>query len=341
MGIMKILVTGGSGFLGSWLVKTALEKGWDVRASVRAIKQGDALRKALLLNEEENSRLSFVSADLLDPRAWKDACSGRDAIIHSASPFPECAPKTDDELLIPARQGTLNVMEGAAEAGVRRIVLTSSSTAVAYGRRPELRGGVFGPSDWTDPTVLSDTNAYYRSKTLAERAAWEYARTRDLKLTTICPGAILGPLILPSISASLNLVLKLMNRAAPALPKIGYDAVDVRSVADLHLLAAENEQVSGLRLMATSEYVRFSDIARVLRQAFPDRGFPKSMLPDWGVRLFSRFEPTLRPILIELGAERRLDSSKTRELLNWQPIPVEQSIRDCASSLIDFGLVKA
>jgi dihydroflavonol-4-reductase len=337
---MNILITGGSGFLGSYLVKTALEKGWDVRASVRSIKQSEALRKALKLNAEQSQRLSFATADLLDPRAWKEACLNRDVVIHSASPFPQLSPKSDDDVLIPARQGTLNVLEGARSAGVQRVVLTSSSSAIAYGRKGQDRSGLFDPSDWTDASVLKDTNAYYRSKTLAERAAWDFAKLHSMQLTTICPGAILGPLMSPSMSASINLVSKLMQNSVPALPKIGYESVDVRSVAELHILAAENESVVGKRLIGTSAYVRFSDIARILKPAFPNRKFPKSELPDWGVRMFSNFEPTLRPILIELGAERRLDSSESRDLLHWKPIAIEQSIRECAQSLIDFGLVK-
>ncbi|MBI1315699.1 NAD-dependent epimerase/dehydratase family protein [bacterium] len=335
---MNILITGIHGFLGSHTAKAALERGHTVRGSLRSLEREPLIRTALNLSEADNDRLELVRADLLDPLAWNDACRGMDGVIHTASPFPERNPPSELELIRTARQGSLNVLQAAHQSGVAKVVLTSSTGAVAYGRLGKGRSGVFGPDDWTDPEVKADTNAYYRSKTLAERAAWEWAEDSGLELTTICPGALLGPPLLPSLSASLNLVLKLMKNAGPALPNIGYDAVDVRSVAELHVVALERQEAAGRRWLATSDYVRFEDLAQILRLHFPNRRFPKSVLPDWGVRLFSHFEPTLKPILIELGAERRMDCAQTRTELGWAPRPLNKAITDCANALVVMGL---
>jgi len=335
---MNILITGIHGFLGSHTAKTALERGHRVRGSVRTLEHEPLIRKALNLSEANNDRLEIVRADLLDPLAWNDACRGMDGVIHTASPFPERNPPSELELVRTARQGSLNVLQAAHQARVARVVLTSSTGAVAYGRMGAQRSGVFGPGDWTDTEVKEDTNAYFRSKTRAERAAWEWADASGLELTTICPGALIGPPLLPSLSASLNLVLKLLNNAAPALPNIGYDAVDVRSVAELHVVALERKEAAGKRFLATSDYVRFQDLAQILQAHFPDRRFPTTVLPHFGVRLFSNFEPTLKPILIELGAERRMDCSETRSLLGWEPRSLPKAVTDCADALVSMGL---
>ncbi len=338
---IKVLITGISGFIGSHTAVKALRKGYHVIGTLRDLDRAETIARILSRQGADTGRLEFKEADLLDSQVWNELMKRTDYVLHIASPFPRVMPKRDEALIKPAKQGTLHVLRAAAAQGVKRVVLTSSSGAISYGKKRGERKGVFSEEDWTDIILITDTTPYYRSKTIAEKAAWEFIAGDDsgLELTVICPGAVLGPVLEEDFGTSANIVIKTMDGSAPAVPQIGYDLVDVRSVADLQIRAMEMEAAAGERFIASAGYLSFQEIAELLRERYPDRDIPKGTLPDLVVRLISQFEPTLKPLLVELDSERKLDNSKARRILEWQPLPAREAVLATADSVIDLKLV--
>lgn len=221
------------------------------------------------------------------------------------------------------------------------MVLTSSTGAIVYGKEREKRSGLYDERDWTDVTCKSDTTPYYRSKTIAEKAAWEFI-ARDgsgMELVTVCPGTMLGPVLESDFGTSANIVIKMMDGSSPAIPGIGFDVVDVRSVAELHIKAMEAPAAAGERFIGSAGFLTFRDVADILRQEYPDMRIPKRTMPDWFVRLFSLVEPALKPLLNDLSVERRVNHSKAERILGWKPIPPREAVTACAESLCRLNLV--
>lgn len=337
----RVLLTGISGFLGSHTAIRLLQEGYHVRGTLRDMERARDIEWLILESGAPAERLEFAQADLLDDSIWQGLMSGVDYVMHIASPFPRGVPEQEDDLIIPATEGTLNVLRAASAAGVKRVVMTSSSTAIAYGRPRDQRSGTYTEADWTDEGNYSDTTAYIRSKTIAERAAWDYVEKSagDLELVTICPGAILGPVLEEDFGTSANIVIKALDGSTPAFPKIGYEIVDVRSVADLHLKAMEVPDAAGQRYIASAGYLTFKEIGEVLRESCPDRKIPRGELPNFITRLIANFEETLRPLRVEIGAVRKLDNSKALDQLDWKPIRPEAAVRATAETVIELGLV--
>ncbi|MEM9837499.1 MAG: aldehyde reductase, partial [Bacteroidota bacterium] len=324
--------------LGAHLAVKALQQGYHVVGSMRNLSRQASITKAIG-RLAPIDYLTCVEAELLDSSSWDAAVAGVDYVLHVASPFPTTLPKDENDLIRPAKEGVLNVLRAASAAGVKRVVLTSSTGAAAYGVK---RQGTFTEADWTNVANKKDTSPYFRSKTIAEQAAWDFMEQDQsgMELSTVLPGAILGPLLENDPGTSAAIVMKLMDGSVPALPDIGFAMVDVRAVADLHLLAMTHPAAAGERFIGAGEFLKFKDVGAVLRKAYPGRKFPGFTLPHFAVRLFRFVDPTLGPILIDLGAERRVDNTKARKSLGWQPLPMEQAIRDCAQSMLDLGLVK-
>ncbi|MDX2134255.1 MAG: aldehyde reductase [Saprospiraceae bacterium] len=336
-----VLLTGVTGFLGAHTAIQLLNKGCKVIGTLRDMRRAESIKQVIAAHTTEANRLQLVEADLLDASVWYEITKGVDYVFHMASPFPRVLPKNDDELLLPARNGTLYVLKAAAANGVKRVVLTSSSGAITYGVEKSRRNSTFTENDWTDPNNTSDTSPYFRSKTLAERAAWDFMEKDNsgMELVTICPGAILGPVLEQDFGTTANIVIKTLDGSTPAIPRIGYDISDARSVADLHIRAMQAPQAAGQRFIAATDYLRFKDVADILRETYPQRKIPTLVLPDVGVRLFSYIDPVLKPLLIDLGVERRLDNSKAVRELGWQPIPAREAVLACAESVIALKLV--
>lgn len=337
----KVVVTGISGFLGSHTAIQLLDKGYHVLGTLRDIQRAKQIKEVILENASRAGRLEFAEADLLEREVWPGLMEGAEYVMHIASPFPRALPKREEDLLLPAREGTLNVLRAASQADVKRVVLTSSTTAVAYGKLKGHRTGTYSELDWTDQSNLSDTTAYIRSKTAAERSAWDFIEKNDgnLELVTILPGALLGPVLEKDFGTSANIVIKILDGSTPAYPKIGYDLADVRSVAELHLLAMESPDAAGERFIATAGYLVFSEIGEILREAYPDRKIPRGELPNFLTRFIAHFESTLKPLAVEVGATRKLDNSKAIKQLGWQPIPPEEAVLATAYTVIKQGLV--
>ncbi|MEL6365257.1 MAG: aldehyde reductase [Pseudomonadota bacterium] len=339
-----VLVTGASGFIALHCIAELLRKGYTVRGSVRSANREGEVRQAVMRAAPEGGDLSFVRLDLTEDEGWRDAAEGCDYVLHVASPFPVVTPSDENDLIRPAVDGALRALKAAAAAGVKRTVLTSSVAAVAYGH-PWTEGRVFTEDDWSDPDGPAHIGAYEKSKTFAERAAWEFMETPEageMELAVINPGAVIGPILSSDSGTSNELVRQLMARALPACPRIGFTAVDVRSVADAHVLAMTKPEAAGKRFICVSDQLWMRDIALVLDQHYGPKGWriPTGRLPDFVPRIASIFNPALRQVTPRLGQMAVADSGRLRQELQWTPRPMEQAIVDAADSLIEFGVVK-
>src|SRR5215471_1332777 len=248
----KVLVTGGSGFIGSHCILQLLAAGHEVRATVRSPAREKDVRAMLKAGgAEPGQRLSFVVADLHRAEGWPEAVAGCDYVHHVASPLPPSVPKHEDELIVPAREGTLSVLRASRNAGVKRVVVTSSFAAIGYGRKTQT--AAFTEADWT-PLNQEVVAPYQKSKTLAELAAWEFIAREGggLELSVVNPVGVFGPVLGPDYSASILLVQRLMDGAMPGTPKLYFGIVDVRDVADLHLRAMNSPAAKGERFLAVA-----------------------------------------------------------------------------------------
>jgi nucleoside-diphosphate-sugar epimerase len=291
---------------------------------------------------ESNGRLSFFAADLLKDDGWPEAAAGCEYVLHVASPLPQSVPKNEDELIVPARDGALRVLRASRDAGVKRVVLTSSFAAIGYGHKEQQ--APFDETYWTDPRG-SDVLPYTKSKTLAERAAWDFIAKEGgrLDLSAVNPVGVLGPVLGPDYSASLLLVQKLMDGALPGCPRLYFGLVDVRDVADLHIRAMTSPAAKGERFLATAgDFVSILDIAKVLksRMGAAAKRVPTRELPNWLVRLAALRDPAVKQILPELGKRKNGTNEKAKRLLGWKPRSNEESIVATAESLVRLGLLK-
>jgi len=338
-----VLVTGGSGFIGAHCILQLLGAGHRVRTTVRSLKREVDVRAMLRAGgAEPGAALSFAAADLMSDAGWPEAAAGCDFVLHVASPFPPSVPKDEDELIVPARDGALRVLRAARDAGVRRVVLTSSFAAIGYGSKGSDRP--FSEESWTDPN--GDVSAYVKSKTLAERAAWEFI-TREggaLELAVVNPVGVFGPVLGPDYSTSIQLVQRLMDGAMPGCPRLSFGIVDVRDVADLHLRAMTNAAAKGERFLAVAgDFLTIQEIALVLRERMGDaaRRVPTRVLPDWIVRLVSRFDKSVALIVPELGRFKNATNEKARRMLGWAPRSSEDAVIATAESLVRLRLLRS
>lgn len=337
-----VLLTGVTGFLGSHTTIQLLEKGYKVIGTLRNKQRAAEIKAVIEKHTTQIQNLSFVQADLTDVDIWSQIVRDVDYVQHIASPFPRVLPKNEEDLILPAKNGTLAILKAAAANGVKRVVLTSSVAAIVYGRPKSERNQTFTEKDWTDESQKKDSTPYFRSKTIAEKAAWEFIEKDQsgLELATVCPGAILGPVLEKDFGTSANIVIKTINGSTPALPDIGFNMVDVRSVADLLIRAMEAPQAKNQRYTSSAGYLKFKDVAQILKQAYPNRKIPQTVLPNFAVRLFSNIDPSLKPILINLSYQRKVDYAKAVNELGWKPITAEEAILACAKSVIELGIVK-
>ena len=336
-GDSTILVTGIGGFLGGHIARQLLDRGYSVRGSVRRMGQRDKIRHRVCPDAAADAhRVSFIETDLRSDAGWDEAVAGCRYVIHAASPFPAGLPKEEDDLIQPARDGALRVLRAAQRAGVRRVVLTSSIAATNHGRGQ----APFTEDDWTDPKGARAT-PYYRSKTLAERAAWDFAGQTGLDLAVINPGIIFGPLLGPDFGTSVGLIQQMMSGKLKHVPRFGVAVVDVRDAADAHIRAMTHPQASGQRFIAAGKFFWMRDIAGVLAQSFPAHAsrLPSGEVPNWVIRMMAPFSARSRMIVHELDRDLSVSAAKAKRVLGWQPRPEAEAIRASGQSLIDRGLV--
>ncbi|WP_133908922.1 NAD-dependent epimerase/dehydratase family protein [Actinophytocola oryzae] len=316
----RVLVTGASGYIAGHVIAELRTHGYEVRGTARRLVDG--------LED-------VVAVDLLRDDGWAEAVEGCDYVLHVASPVPRGVPRSDDEVVRPAVDGTLRVLRAAADAGVRRVVVTSSVNAVTTGL-PDDR--VHTEADWSD---VDRCPPYQKSKTLAERAAWEFAESTGLELVTTQPGTVVGPLLGPAAVSSAGVVLSLLARQFPAVPNIGSAMVDVRDVAVAHRLAMTTPAAAGNRYILAGEHLWLRDMARLLAEVYNPRGFrvPTGAMPTWLLWLVGRFDQTARQGMQFVDRRELVSADKARRELGWTMRPVRESILATAESLIEHGLV--
>lgn len=299
-----VLVTGGSGFLGAHCILALLKADYRVRTTVRSAKrQADVLAMLKAGGADPGGSLSFAIADLMIDAGWPQAVAGCDYVLHVASPFPPGVPKHEDDLIVPAREGALHVLRAARDAGVKRVVLTSSFAAIGYGKMPP-DGRPFTEESWTDPT--GKVSAYVKSKTFAERAAWDFiaAEGGGLELAVVNPVGIFGPVLGADHSTSTEFVQRMMDGAMPGLPRVSFGVVDARDVADLHVRAMIDPAARGERFLAVSgDFMTVREIAQTLKTRLGGAASRVSTrrLPDWLVRIVGLFNPEAAQLVTELG----------------------------------------
>jgi nucleoside-diphosphate-sugar epimerase len=336
-----VLVTGATGFIAQHCVLQLLDAGYRVRGTARSASRAAQIAEALrphLADPGSLERLTVVAADLTADGGWAEAVEGCRFVLHVASPIPAAPPKDEQELIGPARDGALRVLKAAKRAGVERVVMTSSLAAVLYGVE---RDKVFTEKDWSNVNGGS-IGAYEKSKTIAERAAWDFAKAEGVELATINPGLVLGPVLGNDLNTSSEAVAKLMNRDFPACPDLHFAMVDVRDVAAAHVAAMTAPGAAGERFLCAGGDHSLREVAEILGRRFGTQGYrvPTAHLPAFAMKLFALFDKTARLALNDLGRPQSIDNSKIRRVLGWQPRDLEEMVVDNAESLIRHGLLK-
>lgn len=336
----RILVTGGSGYIAGVLIRQLLAAGWQVHTTLRDLAREPALRRLLGVAPGDD-QLRCHRADLTHDAGWAEAAAGCSHLAHVASPLPVGVPRDANELIVPARDGALRALKAARDAGVQRVVMTSSVAAIAYGHGPGEHH--LTERDWTRLDAPG-IPPYVQSKTIAERAArdWVAREGGGLEFCTVNPSVVLGPVASPDYSASVVIVQSLLQGRIPALPRIGFGIVDVRDVAELHVRALTAPGMAGERFIACGGFMWLREIAAVLRADLGDaaRRVPTRELPDWAVRLLARVSPAVRAAASELGVVRHQDASHAREVLGWVPRPPKESILAAARDLTALGAAR-
>ncbi len=336
-----VLVSGATGFVGLHTVILLLQHGYNVRGTLRSPAREPEVRESVARHVKADDRLTLHQCDLTSDDGWDAAIAGCDYVQHIASPFIIGQPKHEDDLIGPARDGALRVLRAAAKAGVKRTVMTSSVAAVSAGH-PNEPAHTFNEDDWSI-TLSPEIGAYEKSKTIAERAAWDFVKSEGagMELAVINPGAILGPILNTDSGTSGELVRQLMSRTMPACPRIGFSCVDVRDVASAHLAAMTTPQAAGQRFICAIEFCWMSEVAKILDQHFRDDGYkiPTGELPDWLPKLMQHFNPALKQIVPGLGRRRDLDNARIKAVLGWEPRSLKEMSIAMADSMIKYGVV--
>jgi nucleoside-diphosphate-sugar epimerase len=336
-----VVVTGGSGYIGSWCIIDLLRRGYSVRATVRDLAKAGGARATIERLGKAGDRLSFHEAELTADRGWNEAIAGADYVLHVASPLGVPPPKNANELIVPARDGAARVIGAAIRAGVKRVVMTSS-VAAASPPFDTTGATLTDESTWSD---RGDTriSAYARSKTIAEREAWDLIASSGgaTSLTTVNPSLVLGPVLSKDFSGSVQVVQRLLSGRIPGIPRLGFNIVDVRDVADLHIRCMSAPEAAGQRFIAAGEFAWMGDLARMLRTNLgPEAAkVPTRNLPDIAMRAAALVDRDLATVVPDLGRKRDFSSEKARLVLHWTPRPLKTTIMDCAKSLIAIGAV--
>ncbi|WP_417308822.1 NAD-dependent epimerase/dehydratase family protein [Devosia sp.] len=339
----RILVTGATGFVGKWVVIQLLQAGYQVRGTIRSLRRADEVRDGVATQTGPDllANLELVEADLLDDRGWSEAMEGITAVMHVAAAVRGDEPKDQSLVIRPAVEGTERVLRSAHAAGITRVIMTSSVATVGYGHGTTPGGKrVFDETYMTKFETLKYTWAYCVGKTTAERNAWAFAKANGMELTTIHPGAIVGPAVDGDPSISIGLATGLLEGRTPAMPNNGFAVVDVRDVAALHAAALEKPESIGERYLATAEYLPFHKVADILRAEYPGWPITEKRAPDWIIRLVARFGGPARQIIDDIGNEKHYDTTKSVALLGRAYISGRDAVLASAESAVRLGLVK-
>jgi nucleoside-diphosphate-sugar epimerase len=338
-----VLVTGGTGFVASHCILQLLKQGYKVRTTIRALSRSSQVKEALMnggLNSFEN--ISFIETDLTKDNNWTDAVKGCQYVLHVASPIFLRLPKNEEEMIVPAVEGTLRVLNAARNAGVKRVVMTSNFGAVGYSHKDN--NSIITEESWTDPKEKG-LSIYNKSKIFAEKAAWDFIQREggDLELAVINPMAIFGPSLSPVLSSGFGLLLKILDGSLKTIPNINLGIVDVRDAADLHLRAMINPAAKGQRFLALSGgTMSLLEIAKLLKEKRPDvaKKVSTRSMPDWLIRILALFNSEAKSISPMVGIYRNASNEKAKRLLGWQPGTNEEAILATVDSLVKYGALR-
>ncbi len=344
----RVLVTGATGFIAQHCMLQLLEAGYEVRGTARSANRAADVVAILSPHLSDAARgrldaLEVVAADLTRDDGWRGAVEGCRFVMHIASPLPKGVVKDENELIVPARDGALRVLRASHNAGVERVVLTSSLSAIIYGND---RSHLFTEADWSNLDGKR-IGAYDKSKTIAERASWEYMETikdsSPMELVAINPGLVLGPLLSSDWGTSAEMVKRILDHKVPAIPNIGFATIDVRDVASAHVTAMVSPNAVGQRFICAEANHSMMEIAEILKTRYGTRGFkiPTGRLPSIVIRAMAIFDKTVRLALNDLDTSQNVDNTKIRAVLNWQPRDLLEMTTSMADSMIDYGVVQA
>ena len=328
-----VLLTGVSGYIGLHCAKILLENGYNVVGSVRTENKANEVKSTLKSASVSIKNLSFAHLDLNSDNGWDSALSNCDFVMHMASPFTVENPKNEMDMLGPAVDGTLRVLKAAKKNGVKRVVLTSSTVAIMGGKKT----GTITPEEWTDLNS-KNISTYFKSKTLAEQAAWDFINNQSgdptLELVSINPGGVFGPPLGTNISgASMSMIVKILGGKIPMVPNTSFPMVDVRDVAYLHVAALTEPKAANQRFLATEKEGRsFQSICQLLL----DNGYkgPSTKLaPNFMLKFLANFDREAKGMLTMLDMNLNADNSKTMEVFDWTPIPFEKTLLETAEAV--------
>ncbi len=336
-----VLVTGGTGYIATYIIDQLLKNGYKVRTTLRSLNREKEVRAALAeLGQTPESELEFFEADLTADGGWAEATANVTYVMHVASPLPITMPKDENELIIPAKEGALRVLKAAKKAGVKRVVMTSAFGAAGMGYTKEKNNYVFTEKDWSNLEPGTKINAYYKSKTIAEKNAWEFIHQEggSLELATILPVAVMGPVLRKKATGTNYLVQMLLSGKMPGYLDFYMPVVDVRDLANAHILAMEAPKAAGERFIISNGLsLPMKQIGMILKKHLGEeaRKVPKRTIPNWVIRVSALFIPMARDTASDLGVNRKMSNAKALKLLNWKPVySIEDTIIATAKSII-------
>ncbi len=335
----RVLVTGASGFIGLHCVNQLLEQGYLVRGTVRSLSRQVELEKALKSVGRDVSKFELLEADLTKASGWEAAVKDCDFVLHVASPFILGVPKHEDDLIKPAISGTNYVISAAIKHGVKRVVMTSSVAAITDTHDGKIH---FTEDEWSD-AEHSKTTAYYKSKTLAEKHAWDLINSQAgvgaTELSVINPSVVIGPSLTNDIGTSNDFIRQILVGKMPAAPNLHFGFVDVRDVAAAHLLAMTVENAAGERFIVNAEEMWLIKLCTILNRAGYKKA-PLKKMPNFLVKVFAVFDAPTKQISQLLDNECFIPANKAKSLLGWQARDIHQSIIETAHQLKTLGLSK-
>lgn len=337
-----VLVTGATGYIAKHLVLQLLNAGYHVVGSARTLSRETEMHAALrphLDDEGSLSRLRMVELDLSRDDGWDAAMDGVDVLMHTASPFPMSQPKDENELIRPAVDGALRAVKAAKAAGITRVIMTSSTVSVMTGDLQSSRSA-FTEDDWSDVSHPAAT-PYTKSKTLAERAVWDWQASDapEMQITMINPGFVQGAPLDENFGTSIALVKRLLKGQDPLVPDISFVTVDVRDIARMHILAMENDASINNRYLGVERLLTFQDMALALKSEFPDRKIATRVAPNFMMRLLAFFDSSVSTILPFLGKRDLASNEKARRELGITFRDTRQSVKEAGAYLVEHNLV--